>query len=193
MWSVNGEYVRDHVDGEFTNFGQHYMYPRFIPTHTFWIDKERVPNEGKFYVYHMLKEWQLMRRGYTAHDADTIASRYEQKIRDNQNGIIRGKSSVVPKKTLWKTVDGVKVYIVDGKAVRDHLYVKWTEGGHGYQYSFIPNDEVWIDNDLKRSEWQFTLTHELLERSLMMKGMKYDPAHRRATIREHEERTKEAA
>ena len=30
VWVVDGAYIRNHIDEEFTNFGQHYSFP-YIP------------------------------------------------------------------------------------------------------------------------------------------------------------------
>jgi hypothetical protein len=39
VWIVDGAYIRGHIDEEFTNFGQHYLYP-YIPINELWIDQE---------------------------------------------------------------------------------------------------------------------------------------------------------
>ena len=62
IYQVNGHYIRDNTDREFTNFGQHYRFP-FIPTHEFWIDKECGSDETKYFIDHMIVEWHLMRDG----------------------------------------------------------------------------------------------------------------------------------
>ena len=53
VWTVDGAYVRGHVDEEFTNFGQHYRYP-YIPEDEFWIDREAGEDEHRFFVEHLL-------------------------------------------------------------------------------------------------------------------------------------------
>ncbi len=75
----------------------------------------------------------------------------------------------------------IKVWIVKGENVRDLFFLDFTEGGHGYVYSFIPKDEIWIDDDVEPDEIKFVLLHELHERNLMSKGMKYEPAHIRSS------------
>ena len=79
---------------------------------------------------------------------------------------------------LWKKLEThVSVWIVDGRLVRSFFDVDYTEGGPDYVYEFVPQNEVWIDNDLEESERPFVLLHELHERNFMAKGWDYDRAH----------------
>jgi hypothetical protein len=71
---------------------------------------------------------------------------------------------------------------VNGKAVRDYCDVEYAEGGHGLVYSYIPKNEIWIENSLSTRETQFIVLHELHERNLMSKGKDYHHAHLGATI-----------
>ena len=47
--------------------------------------------------------------------------------------------------------------------------------------SYVPRDEVWIDDDIHDDEFGFVLFHELHERNLMGKGVDYDTAHEEAS------------
>src|SRR3989344_4079706 len=76
VWEVDGKYVRDNLDREFTNFGQHYRF-KFIPKNEFWIDHESHPGETKFFIDHMVVEWQLMDEGKTYDYAIGVADRRE--------------------------------------------------------------------------------------------------------------------
>jgi hypothetical protein len=79
---------------------------------------------------------------------------------------------------LWKKLETpVSVWIIDGRLVRSVFDVDFTEGGHDYVYEFVPQNEVWIDNDLEEVERPYVLLHELHERNLMAKGWDYDRAH----------------
>ena len=81
---------------------------------------------------------------------------------------------------------GFNVWIVDGAAVRRDLYPAFLYGGNPQRYPFIPHDEIWIDNAIAAGEFEYTVAHELLERSLMARqGMSYDDAHNRALELEH--------
>ncbi len=83
---------------------------------------------------------------------------------------------------LWKALgNGVQVWFVKGRLVRSCYDVEFTEGGHDYVYEFVPENEVWIDDDIHEDERGFVLFHELHERNLMAKGMDYDTAHEAAS------------
>jgi hypothetical protein len=83
---------------------------------------------------------------------------------------------------LWKALDnGVHVWFVKGRLVRSMYDVEFTEGGHDCVYEFVPQNEVWIDDDVHEEERGFVLFHELHERNLMAKGMDYDTAHDEAS------------
>ena len=78
----------------------------------------------------------------------------------------------------------VKIYAVNGTLIRNKVYIDFIGGGHGYIYSFIPKDEIWIDNDFLDNpvETEAIILHEMVERRLMQKGMKYQDAHDLANI-----------
>jgi len=77
---------------------------------------------------------------------------------------------------LGSLPEGIEVWLVDGRAVR-HDFIDFVEGGHDLVYDWIPERQIWIDNDLSRDEWPFVIVHEAIERALMEDGMEYDPAH----------------
>jgi hypothetical protein len=83
---------------------------------------------------------------------------------------------------IWQTYsDFVSVWHVDGKVVRDHFLTEYADGGHDKVYSFIPKNEIWIEDGLPENEAKFILLHELHERYLMCKGKDYAHAHLGAT------------
>jgi len=81
----------------------------------------------------------------------------------------------------WGTTQGLKVWIVDGRAVRDTYDLDFSQGGNGCRYAFIPQDEIWIDNGVQPVEMPAVLVHETYERSLMLQGWDYERAHAAAT------------
>lgn len=186
VFIVDGKYIRDNVDEEFTNFGQHYRF-KFIPKNELWIDEERVPGEEKFFIDYLLVENRLMAKGMSYDNAVNRGNIIEKMERGKSNLMkkrIKLKKhpkeliEIIHKNLLQKySTQKIKVWIVDGETVRDLFYIDFTEGGHGYVYSFIPKNEVWIDNDLEPDEIKFVLLHEMHERALMAKGMKYEPSH----------------
>lgn len=187
IWFVDGEYVRDNLSEEFTNFGQHYRF-RFIPRHEFWIDKEHAHKEQDFYIDHMLIENYLMKKGASyevaIEKADNIEkkerrkSEYFKKTFKKKNPSSKEILSKVHKKLLKKYSRNLNVWIINGEIVRDRFFIDFTEGGHDKVYHFVPNKEIWLDDDLSHKEMKFVLLHEAHERNLMSKGYPYDKAHR---------------
>ena len=183
IWLVDGTYVRTHIDEEFTNYGQHFAF-KFIPENEFWIDREGKPDELQFFIDHLLVEHRLMAKGVSYEGALEAADSAEMKERKRAGDVVKltgGGNLPDPTRvhlTLWKHLDsGVSVWIVDGRLVRSVFDVDFTEGGHDHVYEFVPQNEVWIDNDLQEAERPYVLLHELHERNLMAKGWDYEHAH----------------
>jgi hypothetical protein len=188
VWIVNGQYVRENLDEEFTNFGQHYRFS-FIPSNEFWLDRQHVPGEEPFFINHLLAEYKLMRNGMEYDDAidkaDIVENGERAKtqlfqqgqalLKTGQNTLLMNK---IHKESLPEFGSAAKVFIVDGELVRDLFYIDFTEGGHDKVYEFIPSGEVWIDDDIMPGERKFILLHELHERYLMAQGWNYGKAHR---------------
>jgi hypothetical protein len=183
VWIVDGSYIRRNMDEEFTNYGQHYRF-NFIPKNEFWIDKERTPGEEKYYIDSMIVMHRLMSEGISKKKAVQIADKIEHRERAKSELM---KREITFKKNKQKLIDSIhikllkiysnekiKVWIINGEAVRDLFFLDFVEGGHGYVYSFIPKNEVWIDDDIEPREIKFVLLHELHERNLMAKGWCYD-------------------
>ncbi|MDD2935035.1 MAG: hypothetical protein PHX25_01015 [Candidatus Pacebacteria bacterium] len=175
IYTVDGFIVRRDLDEEFVNFGQHFRY-KCIPEYEFWLDKEATPDERKFYIDHLLVEWKMMKGGALYKDACVRADekeRTERKRTETKNNIHL--------KQIGEAKGKIKIWIINGKAVRDSRDIDFTEGGHDYVYSYVPKNEVWIDNDITEEERPFVILHELFERSLMKKGMGYGDAHVKAS------------
>jgi len=195
---VDGKYIRDKIDEEFTNFGQSYQF-NFIPKNEFWLDQEGTPGEKKLYIRIMLMMNKYLQEGMTHEKAVEKVNEFEQEIR-KKTKLIKEKLKEQPskiidsihKKLLKEYSKYLNVWIVDGEAVRGLFFLDFTQGGHYYVYPFIPKNEVWIDDDINESEIKFVLLHELHERRLMAKGGKYihenlraDDAHSRSSKLEY--------
>ena len=188
VWIVNGQYVRENLDEEFTNFGQHYRF-HFIPIHEFWLDQQHAPGEEQFFIDHLLVEYKLMRAGMDydraidradiaekAERAKTVlAQQGEALIKSGQNSKLIAK---IHKELLNEFGSAAKVWVVDGELVRDLFFIDFTEGGHDKVYKFIPDGEIWIDDDVIPEERRFILLHEMHERYLMSQGWNYSKAHK---------------
>lgn len=77
---VNGTYVRNHFDSDFSQGGNGYRY-RFIPRGEIWIDSEIAQAEWPLIAFHECQEAELMRAGWTYSRAHDTAKRAEDKIR----------------------------------------------------------------------------------------------------------------
>lgn len=187
IWVVDGTYVRAHLDIEFTNYAQHGGIA-CVPKNEFWLDKEASEDEQKFFIDHLLVEHRLMEKGMDYDEALVAADKKEMSERKKSGDIKKlTRSSDLPDPhnvhvRLWKKLEsGLSVWIVDGRLVRSVFDIDFTEGGHDYVYEFVPQNEVWIDNDLEEIERPYVLLHELHERNLMAKGWSYDNAHEDAS------------
>lgn len=77
----------------------------------------------------------------------------------------------------------MKVFIVDGEKIRRDVYTDFTMGGNPAVYSFVPHDEIWLDQNLSAGDREATLLHEIVEYRLMMnEKLSYEKAHDKATI-----------
>ncbi len=186
IWIVNGEKVRDNVDEEFTNFGEHFAYPA-IPEYEFWLDHEAKPNERRFFIDHLLAEWRAMKAGVPFFKALKIGNAKELLERKRTGDLkkILDKSGApnakkVHSELLGKVKD-ISVWLIDGRLVRSDFDINFTEGGHDRVYKYVPKNEVWIDNDIMPEERPFVLLHELFERLQMEKGLTYNQAHSHAS------------
>ena len=183
VWLVDGAYVRKNIDEEFSNFGHHHSCSE-IPQDEVWLDQEAVPDEQRFFMHHARLERELMAQGKDYDTAREEANREERRMRlraGDARNLHQGKKpmrAVLVHRRLWKALgNGVQVWFVQGRLVRSCYDVEFTEGGHDYVYEFVPQNEVWIDDDLHEDERGFVLFHELHERNLMANGMDYDTAH----------------
>ncbi len=76
---------------------------------------------------------------------------------------------------LW---DNIVVKLVDGASIRNNKNVEFTMGGHHYIYDFIPENEIWIDQDMQEEDIIATSIHEFTERAIMKYNyIDYDDAH----------------
>jgi hypothetical protein len=188
VFIVNGQYVRENLDEEFTNFGQHYRF-RFIPPNEFWLDQQNVPGEQQFFIHHLLTEHRLMAGGMSYDgalekaDAEEQAERSKSKQAREGDALLKSGRNAelidkIHKQLLKEYSPGVRVWVVDGERVRDLFFIDFTEGGHDKVYKFVPDREVWIDDDVMPEERRFILLHEMHERRLMSLGWNYPRAHK---------------
>jgi len=192
VWIVDGAYIRGNIDEEFTNFGQHYRFS-YIPVNELWIDREAQNDERQFFIEHLLVEHRLMVKGMPYEKALVIADLAERRERRRAGdlSLMTHKGKKLPEgkdvhQRLWRKLEnGPSVWIVNGRLVRSVFDIDFTEGGHDYVYEFVPQNEVWIDDDIEESERGYVLVHELHERNRMARGWPYNKAHAEASRLEY--------
>ncbi|HBM45474.1 MAG: hypothetical protein UT05_C0009G0033 [Parcubacteria group bacterium GW2011_GWF2_38_76] len=190
VWLVDGEYIRKNINENFVGYDEHY-HLSFIPLNEFWIDKTTNPEEWDFFINRLTVEKREIEKGKSKEDATRIAKNFEKKerskyihIKEKTDGK-ETKKEIIEKihiKIISKGEDKLKIWLVDGKVVRNYLFNDYSEGGHDLVYSFIPKGEVWIENTLSPEEIKFVTLHEIHERYLMSHGKDYKHAHMGATI-----------
>lgn len=186
VWRVDGTYIRNHVDIEFTN-GAHALVAPYVPPGEIWIDREApgAGREWRFWTLYQLAHLRQMLRGATYLEALASAERVERRARRAE--LQRGPLRELALRRRLGTAGGRAVYLVHGRVVRDLAFVHFTMGGHHERYRFIPPGEIWIDDACAPAERAATLHHELVELELMEgEGMPYAAAHERASAAERE-------
>ena len=201
VWQVDGNYIRNNKDVNFTNSGHHYTFA-YIPKNEIWIDKDfskhdkplKICSKSKtkkekctdvsvdedLLISQAMNERKMMKNGMSYLPALDIASKAAKKERKERNNIsLKDTYNHVYIKKLKKyCVNGIKVWLINGKLVRDNFYIHFTEGGHNYVYKFVPLNEIWIDDSLNPNEYGHVLFHEAIERNLMKYNkMTYHQAH----------------
>ena len=182
VYEVNGEEVRRDSEPNFNNFACNIDFD-IIPENELWLDVEMDPGEAKFYITRMLAKKRLFDVGYNKDDADNISNLIELNERQKSSKYKEYKDGNVTKELRLKVLNHYKdviIYLVDGELVRDFFYEDFTEGGHHFVYPWIPEKEVWVDDDLKEDEIPDVVFHELFERLMMQDGETYDKAHMEA-------------
>ena len=111
---------------------------------------------------------------------------------DRGKEIVYKKSQDFRKKLIVTTKDGVKIYLINADHVRDEIDIDYTMGGHAYVYpNYVPEDEVWIDEEMNKEDQYTTMVHETTERKEMRdRHLTYDKAHDDASAAELKVRKK---
>ena len=190
VWFVDETEVRglSREAEEFTNYGVADDIPGVIPGDEVWLSSRVPEGERAVLVEEALTRLRLEAAGVGAVRAYRLALRRSRAERARAAHGAPGDASAVP--AVYRSVpelveasDGpLRVYTVDGEAVRDRFLLDFVEGGHGLVYpAFIPRHEVWIDEEVPERERPLIRLHELTERELMLRGTPYAEAHRRAS------------
>ena len=190
IWLVDGERIRKELNENFVQSGHHARFP-FVPADEFWIDANTDSREHRFFIDRFFAERILLRSGMPLDKAETIAGDLERhereeaiagelrRLKNHRNALVE---KIRRKRFAPHHSDTLGIWIVDGKLVRDFLFLDYDAGGHDRVYPWMPPREIWIEEAISERERPFILLHELHERFLMGEGKRYPEAHHGATI-----------
>jgi hypothetical protein len=194
QYAVVGPYVAKLVDDralrdvsisfeDFGNYGTHLSFPE-IPSNEIWIAANLNDRERFFSFHNALKQLLAHADGFDEDEAYWFGLREERRLREQYDRVKMHPENVdvpPPPETYvgrYGKIEEVDVFIVSGELVRDLFKTDYIEGGHGYVYSWIPNDEIWLEDSLPADERPFVLLHEFVERTLMKRlRLPYGEAH----------------
>ena len=158
VWLVDGSYIRKNINENFVEY-DHHLNHSFVPKDELWIDNETNTDEWKFFMDHMFTEIELtQKKGKDIENKKDITEKadiLEKKEREaelKKKRLYKLKNN--PEKLLNKikrkflekySNDNIKIWLVDGRMVRDFFFVEYAEGGHDKVYGFIPENEILIN------------------------------------------------
>lgn len=180
---VDEEDVRDESEEleEFSNYAIHSDFPDVIPEGTIWLSEEVPVDERWILIEEAIARIEAEDDGLSSEEAYSVGLRRSKKLRSRASPEGRDTSAADVKIKKIGSSDGVSVWLVDGKRIRDSVDIDFVEGGHGLVYSWIPRDEIWIDEEVPKKERRIIVAHESKERALMMAGHSYEEAHKKAS------------
>lgn len=76
-------------------------------------------------------------------------------------------------KIFWFKFLDYTFWFVDGKYIRDNIYIDYCEGANNARYGWCPDKEFWIESYTDPSETFYIAIHEFTE-CLLMKTFNYD-------------------
>ena len=202
VWIVDGALIRKNIFNEFIYGGNDERYP-FVPLKEIWIDNSISSEEFETTLAHEVNERNLMLKSgmtyFDAHDSSLMvelsmrrsfmkeALEHEAKLPKvapidfDSTQEIEDLPDLIKIKNIYRIplreVNGVKIWIVDGYAVRRDIYPDFGFSGNGVAYHFIPENEIWIDGAISCEETEYSIALELKEREEMKKGKIYDDAY----------------
>lgn len=175
IYVVDATKIRKTVNIDFTNWGSN-EFQEYVPKNQIWIDSVINADEIQFFVQHALNVKKDMASGSSLENASINANKKEIIQR---NRLYKPNGEVKLKPLLQASK--LKVFSVDGFAVRNNYDIEYAMGGHDLIYSYIPQNEIWLEDTYKDAdEWPFIFLHELFERNHMQDHEQYTLAHSEA-------------
>jgi len=202
VWVVDGTLIRENIFNEFIYGGNDQRYP-FVPLNEIWIDNSISAEEFETTLAHEICERNLMMNfGMTyfdAHDSSLMLElgmrrEFKKKSLTHEAELpmvapidfdstqeIEDLPDLIKLKNIYRIplreINGIKIWVVDGFAVRRDIYADFGFSGNDKAYYFIPKNEIWIDGAISCEETEYSIALELKEREEMSKGKIYDDAY----------------
>ena len=201
IWIVDGTLIRKNIFNEFVYGGNDQRYP-FVPVGEIWVDNSITVEEFDLTVAHEINERNLMAKGMTYFDAHDSSLMLELAMRRNFLKESLEHETKLPKvapidfdstqeiddipeliklKNIYRIplqeINGIKIWVVDGSAVRRDIYPDFGFSGNCKAYHFIPENEIWLDGSVSCEELEYSIALEIKERDEMSKGKSYDDAY----------------
>ena len=57
----------------------------------------------------------------------------------------------------------LRIWVVDGSYIRGHIDEEFTNFGQHFRFSYIPENELWLDQEAHPDERKFFIDHLLME------------------------------
>lgn len=174
VYLVDDSYIRSKINVDFTDWGHHYKN-KYIPKGEIWIGDTQKPSEIPYFIREAYRDYTSLAKNKTFNKSRGVPKRPKD-----------GRERL----QLIGEHKGLKIYLVDGFAVRADHNEGYTLGGHGRVYDYIPENEIWIEKLEKHfGDELFNLVHEIHEWNLMgNENLSYEKAHKRANKIESEVR-----
>jgi hypothetical protein len=205
VWIVDGAEIRRQIFNEFIYGGNSERYP-FVPEGEIWIDNSISSEEFETTLAHEINERNLMARYamtyFDAHDSSLAlevkmrrgyllqCNEHESKLPNvsptdfDSTKEIEDIPEMIKLKNIYRIPlgerNGIKLWVVDGYAVRRDIYPDFGFSGNGLAYHFIQPNEIWIDGSVTCEETEYSIAQEMKERELLAKGMSYDSSYTEA-------------
>jgi hypothetical protein len=97
-------------------------------------------------------------------------------------------TSAPPRISMVEERGSLKIWIVDGSYIRGHIDEEFTNFGQHFRFRYIPENELWLDQEAEHDERKFFIDHLLVEHRLMKAGRPYAEAIVEADRQERKER-----
>jgi hypothetical protein len=183
IYLVDTNKIRDKSkDGDdFNDFGVSLRY-KFIPKNEIWLSYDVKKEEQHFLIWNAINQYERYKTNKK--DYEDYAYKIEKAEREKSSGIKMNKHHIkedIYVKEYCKIGNQFTVWLVNGELVRDEFETAFVLGGNPFVYPWIPKKEIWVENDVTKTEIPCIILHEYVESMLMQhKKMPYNKAHYKA-------------